>query len=94
MHEIKRGKESFYIGRDEQSAPAYIHWNDVDEEVIDVDHTVVSEELSGQGLAGILLSHVVNMARKENKQIIATCPYAKRKLEGNDDYADLLYQPD
>lgn len=55
-----------------------------------IDHTYVSEDLRGQGIAGELLEKVVLFAREEEKKILPLCPYAKHKLEENAAYLDVL----
>ena len=48
------------------------------------DHTFVDPSLRGQGVAEQLVDRVVEEMEKENKKIIASCPYVvelfKRKI--------------
>ncbi|GEL68186.1 GNAT family N-acetyltransferase [Marinilactibacillus psychrotolerans] len=50
-----------------------------------IDHTFVDPSLRGQGVAEQLVDRVVEEMEKENKKIIASCPYVvelfKRKSE-------------
>lgn len=54
-------------------------------EQVAVDHTFVDPSLRGQGIAEQLVDRVVEEMEKENKKIVAVCPYVvelfKRKPE-------------
>ena len=56
---------------------------------MNIDHTQVDESLRGEGVAEKLLDAAVEFARENGLQVMATCPYAKKKLERNEDYADV-----
>lgn len=92
MPEIKKGNHQFFIGDDEENAIAYVTFEDKDESTIIVDHTFVSDELRGQGVAGKLYNTIIDYARKENKKIIPECPYIKKKIEHNKEDQDLLVE--
>lgn len=90
MSEIKQGNHQFYLGDDEENAFAYVTFKDKDDSTIIVDHTFVSDELRGQGIAGKLYKKIIDYAREENKKIIPECPYIKAKMEQNKADQDLL----
>ncbi|MGO9479235.1 MAG: GNAT family N-acetyltransferase [Limisphaerales bacterium] len=52
-------------------------------------HTFVPPPLRGKGLAGILVRHVLNFARKEQKTVDPQCSYAAAFLNQHLEYADL-----
>lgn len=92
MDEIKKGDHLFFIGNDEDSAIAYVTYKDKDDSTIIVDHTFVSDELRGQGVAGKLYRTIIDFAREENKKIIPECSYIKSKMEHDKENQDLLAQ--
>lgn len=47
-------------------------------------HTEVDNTYQGQGIAKKLVECVIENAKKQNKNIIADCSYAKRVLESQD----------
>ncbi|API88649.1 GNAT family N-acetyltransferase [Marinilactibacillus sp. 15R] len=55
------------------------------ENQVAIDHTFVDPSLRGQGVAEQLVDRVVEEMKKENKKIVASCPYVvelfKRKSE-------------
>jgi hypothetical protein len=58
-----------------------------------VYHTQVSEKLQGQGVAGELLSTMVDYARKNNKKVIPLCPYVHAQFKRHpEQYADIWNQ--
>lgn len=87
--EIKKGTNGFYIGDSEDDIIAEITYVPTGEDRIIIDHTYVSNELRGQGIARKLLDEVANYARTENKKIIPLCSYAKTQMEKHEEYHDL-----
>ncbi|WP_029758872.1 GNAT family N-acetyltransferase [Fusobacterium nucleatum] len=54
--------------------------------VLDFEHTVVSDKLKGQGVAAKLLDEAVDYARKNNLKVHPVCSYVVKKFEtGNYD---------
>jgi uncharacterized protein len=89
MLDIKKGEGKFYIGDNPEEPFAEIQFES-DGDTLTVNHTFVSEELSGQGIGGQLVKQIVAFAREENKKVTPLCPYAKKKLESNPEYQDIL----
>lgn len=90
MADIKKGDHKFYIGDDEQNPTAEITFKETGGNELNVDHTYVSEELRGEGIAGKLVEQMVSYAREEGKKINPTCSYAKEKIEKTPEYHDVL----
>lgn len=90
MAEILKGDHKFYIGEDEQNPIAEITYKDKDEQTIIADHTYVSDQLRGQGIAGKLLNELIAFAREENKLIVPECSYVKAKMEKSSELQDLI----
>lgn len=90
MREIKSGERKFYIGDDENNPLAVITYVEVGPTQLIIDHTEVSDELRGEGIAGKLVEHVVDFARKEDKKIIPLCPFAKSYIEKHEELQDVL----
>ncbi|SET38662.1 hypothetical protein SAMN05216389_11055 [Oceanobacillus limi] len=90
MTAIHRGNGKFYVGENEQEPSAEITFTQENDSTIRVDHTYVSDQLRGQGMAGKLVAEVVSYAREEGKKIRPECSYAKNKLEKTSEYHDVL----
>lgn len=54
-----------------------------------IDHTEVSDEYGGQGIARKLVDKVVEAAKEKGLKIIPLCPYAKKVFTENSEYADV-----
>ncbi|RLL40389.1 N-acetyltransferase [Oceanobacillus piezotolerans] len=87
---INKAENKFYVGESVKEPLAEITFVRSGGNRIVVDHTYVSDELRGQGIAGQLVEKVVEYARSEGKKIKPLCPYAKRKLEETPEYHDVL----
>ena len=90
MIEIKIGAKSFYVGDSEEKPLAEMSFVPSGEKIIKIEHTNVSDELSGQGVGKLLLKELIDWARQENKKIIPICPYAKAQMEKNKEYHDMF----
>lgn len=55
-----------------------------------ITHTVVDEKFKGQGIAKKLVLKIVEEARINNIKLLPICSYAKKLLESNKDYEDVL----
>lgn len=93
MHEVKKDNNQFYIGDNIENFLAKVTYVPTGEDKIIIDHTIVSETLKGQGVGGILVKKVIDLAREENKKIIPLCPFAKHFMSKTDEYNDVLLDP-
>lgn len=59
-------------------------------DIMTIDHTEVSPELSGQGMGKELVGKVVEYARNNRKSVDPQCPYAKKVIEETEEYHDVL----
>ena len=55
-----------------------------------ITHTVVDEKFNGQGIAKKLVLKIVDEARKSGVKLIPICSYAKRLIEGNEEFKDCI----
>ncbi len=90
MIECKKRENGFYVGEDVTNPLAEITYHFRDERTLVIDHTYVSDTLRGQGIGGVLVHRVAELARKENKKVVPLCSYAKRVMIQNPDYQDVL----
>ena len=59
---------------------------------INIYHTEVVERLRRKGVGGELIKAVIDYARENGLQIVATCPYARKVIEGTREYRELLVE--
>lgn len=55
-----------------------------------IDHTAVYPELRERGMGKELVMAGVKLAREKGLKIVPLCPYAKKVLEGDESYSDVL----
>lgn len=88
VRELRPDSESiFYIGSAEQKE-AYITFLTKDN-VLTIEHTIVSEKLKGQGIGKLLVAEVAKYARETNFKVNSTCWFADGLLQKNEEYEDI-----
>ena len=60
-----------------------------DEHTIVANHTWVDDSLRGQGVARVLLDHLVEFAREKHLIIIPTCSYVEVMFRRDKTFADV-----
>lgn len=88
-YDIQETDNKFYIGEDASAPQAEITFIYRDEHTIDVNHTYVSPELRGGGVAKQLFNRVIDKAQRENLKIIPTCSYVKLQFDKDPSLAPL-----
>jgi predicted GNAT family acetyltransferase len=58
-----------------------------------IDHTYVNINYRGQGIGEHLVEMVVELMRKEKREIIPLCPFAKKEFERVSSYQDIWHRP-
>lgn len=61
--------------------------------VMVIEHTVVSEDFRGRGIAGRLVERAAAYAREQSLGVEPQCSYARRFLEREERFRDLLAGP-
>ena len=67
-----------------ESGEAYLSYVRSDG-ALDIQHTIVPPELSGQGIGGEMVQEAVAFARAEGLEVVATCSYARAWLDKHPD---------
>lgn len=62
----------------------------IDGSVWSITHTGVDQAYSGRGIAKMLVLKVIEEARNRQVRINPICSYAKRVMEGNEEFSDVL----
>lgn len=62
------------------------------ENVVNIDHTFVSEKLRGKGVAGHMMAAIIKELRRTGRTAIPTCSFAKRWFEHHPEMEDVLYK--
>ena len=75
---------------DNNNLLAEVTFPDVDEKIVNINHTYVDESLRGQGIAGRLMEAAAGLLQKQNKKVVLTCPYAIQWFSRHHEYSDLV----
>lgn len=89
--DIKKGNNRLYLEDESGDEAGEITYRPTLDNTWTVDHTFVSDEFRGQHLASKLVKAVVELARKEGKKIIPSCPYVAKEFERREEYKDVKY---
>jgi predicted GNAT family acetyltransferase len=54
------------------------------------DHTIVPQQLGGQGVGSVLVKHALNYAREQNKKVVPQCSFVASYISKNPEYQDLI----
>ena len=86
VFEEERNRSAAYDGEEQigecEFSPSGDAW--------EITHTVVRPEYGGQGIARMLVGKVIEEARARKMKIVPVCSYAKKMMEGKEEYRDVL----
>ena len=54
------------------------------------DHTIVPQQLGGQGVGSALVEHALNYARKHDKKVVPQCSFVASYIKKHPKYQDLV----
>ncbi|GMA56561.1 hypothetical protein C7445_101271 [Alicyclobacillus sacchari] len=88
--ELKRVADGVHALGEDGTRIGYVSCSPIGERAWSIDHTVVSPDYQGQGLAAKLIRDLVEMARDEGIKLRPVCSYAVAQFERHKEYADVL----
>ncbi|MCF8053845.1 MAG: N-acetyltransferase [Deltaproteobacteria bacterium] len=86
VHDV--GKTQFFC--DIEGYRCFVEYEITEEGMIDIQHTMVNENLRGRGIAAVLLKEVSAFAQREGRKVIPTCSYAAKFYEKSREYAPII----
>jgi predicted GNAT family acetyltransferase len=81
-----------YLENENHHMIAEVTFPEVQEGVVEINHTFVDDCLRGQGVASQLLQHAVEQIEKQGKKVIPTCSYAVSWFAKHPQWNHLLKQ--
>lgn len=82
----------FVIYENDQFAGALTYSREGKSELV-IDHTSVEEDFSGKGFGKKLIMESVKYARKNGLKILPLCSFARKVLEADEEFKDVLVSP-
>lgn len=86
---FKENSEKIWLENEEGKVVAYVEFPEING-VANVMHTVVDKSLRGQGIAGKLMTALVEKMEKEGRKLELTCSYAIDWFEKNKGHENVL----
>lgn len=74
----------------DHDAPAYLEYERRDDDVLDLQHTIVPQPLEGQGIASELVRSALDYARSNGVRVVPTCSYVRSWLSRHEGYEDVV----
>ena len=87
---IEKGGRGAFLIKEDGKRLAEMTYVTAGESGFIIDHTEVDDSLRGQKIGDKLLAEAVKYAREKSLKIYATCPFALRKLQNSEEYADVF----
>jgi len=88
-HEHLTTKGDFFVLDDKDRKIAVMTYIMTDDKTMLIEHTIVEEQLEGQGIGRKLVDAGVKYARENGLKIIPQCPYANSVFKKTPEYADV-----
>lgn len=85
-----REKNEIYVLNEDGKKIVRATFPFIKDNVINVDHTFVTKDLRGQGIASKLMNEVYDYAKEEGFTAVASCPYAVAWFKRNKDKQDIV----
>lgn len=89
QHEDQPGAGAFFVERGGERLGELAYLKPAPGRAV-LEHTIVSEVLRGQGVARQLVDAAVTWARGSGVKLVPVCPYAKKVLEHDPSFHDVL----
>ncbi|ATR77949.1 GNAT family N-acetyltransferase [Moraxella osloensis] len=78
--------QRFELQKDGQIA--YLSYQQQGDKLV-YDHTIVPDELGGQGIGKQLAKHALDYAREQGKKVVPACSFVANFMQKNPEYNDL-----
>lgn len=89
-NEIRHNEETSQYETTVDGQIAFVSYDREDPDLIVFTHTIVPDELSGRGLAGAVVKHALDDARRQNLKVVPQCSYVAAYIKRHSEYQDLL----
>lgn len=91
MNEIEVTENNRFELEIDQSV-AFIEFDKIEPNILDLVHTEVPEALSGKGVGSKLVEGALQYSRDNELKIIPSCPFIKNYIDKNPQWKDLIVQ--
>lgn len=92
MNDFMIEENAIYLLNENNEEIAYVRFPKINDEVVKVTSTYVSDTLRGLGIASKLMEALYLELKNSNRKAILICSYAIKWFEKNVDKQDVLWQ--
>ncbi|SMY03400.1 MULTISPECIES: GNAT family N-acetyltransferase [unclassified Brevibacterium] len=85
-----RERYEIFTAEDPVQFAGFLAYRVIDEQKVELQHTIISEGFSRRGFARTLVTSVLDQIRDEGGLIVPTCSYVQDYLQRFPQYADLV----
>lgn len=85
-----RERYEIFTAEDPVQFAGFLAYRVIDEQTVELQHTIISEGFSRRGFARTLVTTALDQIRDEGVRIVPTCSYVQDYLERFPQYADLV----
>lgn len=71
---------------------AFIEFDKIEPNILDLVHTEVPEELGGKGVGSKLVEGALNYCKENGLLVIPSCSFVKNYMDKHDEWNDLIAQ--
>jgi predicted GNAT family acetyltransferase len=88
--EMKHDSNWIYIMDDDKNVIAEVTFPNVNEGVVDINHTYVDGSLRGKGIADKLVNAAYDSIKEQEKKALLSCPYAVKWFDEHPEKNDIV----
>ena len=85
-----RERYEIFTAEDPVQFAGFLAYRVIDEQTVELQHTIISEGFSRRGFARTLVTTALDQIRDEGVRIVPTCSYVQDYLERFPQYVDLV----
>lgn len=85
-----RERYEIFTAEDPVQFAGFLAYRVIDEQTVELQHTIISEDFSRRGFARTLVTRALDQIRDEGGRIVPTCSYVQDYLTRFPQYADLV----
>lgn len=87
---FQQDKNWIYALDDDGNIIAEVTFPNIEDGVVNINHTYVDNSLRGQGVAGKLVEAACDCIEREDKKAVLTCPYAIKWFDEHPEKKNLV----
>ena len=90
IKQIRNDHKGYFAALDEEKEAGRITYTSPGNNKMILDHTEVNPEYRGKKIGNIILTFIVDYARRNDLKIIPLCPFAKSVFDKDESIRDVL----